>query len=108
SRGRPGLLNRERSARITVQSVMVRSAIHRPTAREIATRALIPAAAEFPSVTPRVLNTGGLRDDDARLALAIHRTVLQRWLTLEHLLNRHLAKPLQQLEPAMRATLLAG
>ena len=42
------------------------------------------------------------------LALAIQRAGLQRWLTLEFLLDRHLRQPLRRLEPALRGVLLAG
>jgi len=42
------------------------------------------------------------------LALAIQRTSLQRWITLEFLLNKALEKPLEQMEPAMQGVLLTG
>jgi 16S rRNA (cytosine967-C5)-methyltransferase len=42
------------------------------------------------------------------LARAIHRTTLQRWLTLEYLLDRHLNQPLRKLEPELAAILLSG
>lgn len=54
------------------------------------------------------VNVGGLSDADARLAIAIHRTVLQRWLTLDHLVSLFLKRPLRKLEPAMQAVLLSG
>lgn len=77
--------------------------------RHAAIVALTDDAARFPDIaitsTP---NTAGLSVADAALALAIHRTVLQRWLTLEYLLNRFLNQPFDRLEPAMRAVLLSG
>ncbi|RME18836.1 MAG: hypothetical protein D6800_15070 [Candidatus Zixiibacteriota bacterium] len=54
------------------------------------------------------LDTDGLSSQDTALATAIHRTVLQRWITLEYLLNRVLTKPMQDLEPTMQAVLLTG
>lgn len=54
------------------------------------------------------VDTSMLDARDARLAVAIHRTVLQRWLTLEYLLNQHMRKPLSKAEPMMQAILLSG
>src|SRR5690606_20425291 len=45
---------------------------------------------------------------DHRLALAIHRTVLHRWMSLEYLLDAVSGRPLHRMEPTMRAVLLAG
>lgn len=50
----------------------------------------------------------GLSDRDGRLATAIHRTVLQRYATLWHVLDRHLNQPMSKLEPMVRAILLCG
>lgn len=77
-------------------------------ARRLVTEQLAPAAARFPDLPPDSLNTTGLDDRDTRLAVAIHRTVLQRWLTIEHILDQHLKKPAASLEPMLRAVLLAG
>jgi len=79
-----------------------------PTARGVVVDALSPAAAQFPDITPATLETDALSRPDARLAEAIHRTVLQRWVTLEYLLNRHLRQRLDQLEPALAAILLSA
>ncbi|MEX1017498.1 MAG: transcription antitermination factor NusB [Phycisphaeraceae bacterium] len=76
--------------------------------REAATRALAEAAARFPDLPPSTLNTAGLSPAEAGLALAIHRTTLRRWLTLEHLVGRFVKQPMWRLQPAMRAVLLAG
>jgi len=55
-----------------------------------------------------MMDTAGLSPQDTALATAIHRTVLQRWITLEYLLNRVLEKPLETLEPKAQAVLLSG
>ncbi len=70
--------------------------------------ALRDAAASFPDLARVDLDVAGLDARDRGLALAIHRTVLQRWLTLAFLLNRHLRQPLAELEPMMQAVLLSG
>ena len=59
----------------------------------------------MPATLPR---TDALKPVEAALARAIDRTARQRWLTLEHLLDRFLNRPCRELEPAMRAVLLAG
>ncbi len=79
------------------------------TGRHAATAALIDAAAHFPDLAATVgPDPTSLAPNEAALAVAIHRTVLQRWMTLEHVLNRYLNQPCAKLEPAMRAVLLAG
>ncbi len=62
----------------------------------------------FPDLPPTPLDVAGLDARDARLALAIHRNVLQRWITLEHLLDRFLKQPCEQLEPALRGLMLSA
>jgi len=62
----------------------------------------------MPQLTPQSVDTAGLSARDARLAVAIHRTVLQRYLTLEYLLDQHLKKPLRTCEPMLAAILLSG
>lgn len=52
--------------------------------------------------------TSALDPREARLALAVHRTTLQRWITIEYLLDRHLRQPMRLLEPALRAVLLTA
>jgi 16S rRNA (cytosine967-C5)-methyltransferase len=79
-----------------------------PTARRAAVLALLPAAERFPDVPPTEPDLANLSPPDAALATAIHRTVLQRWLTLEHLLARQVKSPLRKLDPPTRAVLLAG
>ncbi len=82
---------------------------HRPVnARAAAASSLARAAERFPDLPAVTLQVAGLDPRDAALATAIHRTVLQRWITLEYLLNRCLAKPMHTLEPALQAVLLTG
>lgn len=77
--------------------------------RHAAVLALSGDAERYPDVDIRAApETAALAPAEAALAVAIHRTVLQRWLTLEHALNRFLRQPFDRLEPAMRAVLLAG
>ncbi|MFA9479165.1 transcription antitermination factor NusB [Phycisphaerales bacterium AB-hyl4] len=78
------------------------------SAREIATRALADAAQRFPDLPPQTLDTVGLTSAEAALAVAIHRTTLRRWLTLEHVVSRFVKQPMWRLQPTMRAVLLAG
>ncbi len=59
-------------------------------------------------MSPRTPDLEALDERGRALALAIHRTVLQRWLTLEYLLDLHLRQPLHNMEPAMQGVLLTG
>ena len=65
---------------------------------------------KFPQLPPTPLDTTGLSPLDASLATAIHRTVLQRWITLEFLITQYLkaGKPIQSLETPVRAVLLTA
>jgi 16S rRNA (cytosine967-C5)-methyltransferase len=87
---------------------MVHSTQSSPTARGVVVDALAEAASRFPDLWPGGVHTAGLSAADGRLALAIHRAVLQRWLTLEYLLNRHLHQKLRKVEPELAAILLSG
>lgn len=60
---------------------------------------------QMPAIAPAVDH---LDERDARLALAIHRTVIQRWITLEYLLELNLKQTVEELEPLMQAVLLTG
>jgi len=77
-------------------------------ARGRAAAGLAAAGAVFPDLQPAEIVTQGLSVRDARLAVAIYRIGLQRWLTLEYLLNRHLKQPLRCLEPTLQGVLLSG
>ncbi len=78
------------------------------TPRGRVVEALTTAAERFPRLGPMPLDTRQLSPRDAALALAIHRTCMQRWLTIEHLIDRFSHQPTAELEPAMRAVLLSG
>lgn len=78
------------------------------TARGRVAQALHAAAEMFPHLDPQPLYTTGLSSRDTALALAIHRAVLQRWLTIEYLLDHFLQQPMAKLDPALRAVLLSG
>ena len=77
-------------------------------ARRRAAEALGAAAARYPDLPPLPFDTEGLTPRDARLAQAIRRVSLQRWITLEYLLDRWLRRPGATLEPALRGILLGG
>ena len=78
------------------------------TARGIAAQALAIAARAFPDLGPTQLDTTGLSSRDARLATAIYRTAMQRWLTIEYLLNQHLRQLLREIEPTMQGVLISA
>lgn len=78
------------------------------SARLWAARALTEPAVHFPDLGPPDLDPSGLTPADTALGLAIYRTTIQRWLTLEHLLDRLLTQKLRKLEPAMQAVLLSS
>lgn len=82
--------------------------IRQPCARKCVAEALRPAAERYPDLGPVPLKLSGLDRRDGRLATAIHRTVLQRWITLEFLLDRHLHQPMAKLEPSLRALFLSA
>jgi 16S rRNA (cytosine967-C5)-methyltransferase len=69
-------------------------------------------AEQFPAVEPPPADAeamlSGMSPADRALALAIYRTSVQRWFTLQHLLEQHLSKQLRRLEPAMQAVLVSG
>lgn len=78
-------------------------------ARQWAARSIAASAGHFPNLLPQLTDVAEVEDPRERqLAIAIQRTVLQRWLTLEYILNRHLKKPLAKLEPSMQGVLLTG
>jgi 16S rRNA (cytosine967-C5)-methyltransferase len=80
--------------------------------RAVAAAAIARAAEVFPRLGARAPVTtehaADLPPRDARLAAAVHRLTMQRWLTLRHLLNAFLNKPLDRLEPAMQGVLLTA
>ncbi len=82
--------------------------IGKTSARSAVISSLAKAAQRFPDLPASTLESAGLSPADARLATAIQRTVLQRWITLAYLLDRVLSKPLNQMEPTLQAVLLSG
>lgn len=78
------------------------------SARDAATRLLAAQAARFPDLAIEPPDTSDLSDRDAALAHAIYDAVVRRWLTLSFLVEAAASRPLSQVEPRMRAVLLAG
>lgn len=78
------------------------------SARLWAAQRLTRVADQFPLVEPPDMDLSGLSPADTALALAIYRTTVQRWFTLQHLLEKYLSKQLRRLEPEMQAVLMSG
>lgn len=78
------------------------------TARLWAVQRLTSVAEQFPMVEPPDTDLAGLSPADTALALAIYRTTVQRWFTLQHLLEMYLSKQVRRLEPPMQAVLMSG
>lgn len=78
------------------------------SARDAAVRAVSALVREYPDLQAREPETTGLDAREARLAGAIYRATVQRWTTLEFLLNRNLRRRLDTAEPMVRAVLLTG
>lgn len=77
-------------------------------ARAAAAVSITNAAKRFPDLPAVSLEVTGLAPRDAALATAIQRTTLQRWITLEFMLDRVLDKPLNTMEAPMQGVLLTG
>lgn len=80
----------------------------KPTARSVASLALAEACAAYPDIPPLEPDCSALSPADTRLAIAIHRTAMQRFLTLRLILDRFLSKKMHKLEPSLQGVLLAG
>ena len=78
------------------------------SAREWAAQRLTRVAEQFPQIDPPDTDLSGLSPADAALALAIYRTTIQRWLTIQPVVERYLSKQARRLEPAMQAVLMSG
>ena len=78
------------------------------TARAIVNRALQQSVACFPDLQPVSLELDGLHERDRHLALAIYRVVIQRWLSIHHVLERLSTRRLSLMEPALQAILMSG
>lgn len=79
-----------------------------PGSRESALRSLVEHARRFPDLIPHPVDAAGLDHRDAALARAIHDSVVRRWLTLRAVLSPRLSMPFDQMEPKLKAVLLAG
>ena len=77
-------------------------------ARDAACRSLATQARAFPLLIPTPPDTAGLEPREAALAHAIHDAAIRRWLTLSFLIEHAGGRPMGDLEPAIRAVLLAG
>jgi 16S rRNA (cytosine967-C5)-methyltransferase len=78
------------------------------SARLWAAERLARVAEQFPHVDPPDTDLAGHSPADAALALAIYRTTVQRWFTLQTICERFLSKQSRRLEPAMQAVLFSG
>ncbi len=76
--------------------------------RDRALRALSEQCQDWPDLKPLMPDTRGLDPRDARLAERIYRESMRRLISLRHLLGTHLRQPFDDLEPRLRAVLLAG
>lgn len=77
-------------------------------AREAAVLALADAAERMPRIGAIEAETADLTPADARLAAAITRHGVQRWLTLEALLDHAAGRPTGEFEPRLRGVLIAS
>ncbi len=77
-------------------------------ARYAAAVAIGRASERFPDLPPTALNLAPLSPAERQLAVSIHRTTLQRWLTLEYLINRVSRTPVGRMEPLLQGVLLTG
>lgn len=78
------------------------------SARDIALRSLAEHARCFPELHPHAPETGDLDHRDAALTRAIHDSVIRRWLTLRAVIAPRLSMPFDEMEPKLKAVLLAG
>lgn len=78
------------------------------SARRWAVRMLIDPVERFPNLHPPRLDASDLSPADTALGLAIYRTTIQRWLTLEYILDKQLQTRLRKLDPPVQAILLSG
>jgi 16S rRNA (cytosine967-C5)-methyltransferase len=77
-------------------------------AREAVVAAVARQARQYESMPPVGAVVEGMDARDVRLAMAIHRTVIERWITLEYLLETRLRGEVADLEPTLQAILLCG
>lgn len=78
------------------------------TARELVMNRLVRRVRAFPELEIAPLATDELPARDQALAWAIDQAVSRRWLSLVALLEMHLTRPWERIEPGAKAALLAG
>lgn len=69
---------------------------------------LVDQVARFPEVELDALDTTGLDDRDAALAIAIEQAVARRWMTLETILQSRLDRAWSTIQPEIRSAMLVG
>jgi 16S rRNA (cytosine967-C5)-methyltransferase len=77
-------------------------------ARDTVHRALAHQASLFPELDIAPLDSSSLDDRDAAFAHAIYDAAMRRWITLEYIVSRYLKRPFADLDPRLKAVLLAG
>lgn len=77
-------------------------------ARHAAAEPIAEAADRFPDVNPGKVQTAGLSGADAQLARLLYRQCMQRWLTIQAVIEPQLTRPFDRLEPKLQAVLLVG
>ena len=88
--------------------MMASPVAHVSPPRAAVARRLAGPAASFPDLTPVSHEFAELEGRDQRLATHIVRLALQRWLTLEHLLDQFCRPRFARLEPSLRGVLLSA
>jgi len=78
------------------------------TARAVAATAITRLVRIYPDLQPAEPQTTGLKERDARLAIAIYRATVRRWLTVTWLLNRQMPRGIRKAEPALQGLLMTG
>jgi len=78
------------------------------SARDLVMNRLVRRVRSFPALDIVPIVTEGLSGRDAGLAWAIDQAVSRRWLTLAAILQSHLQRPWEKIEPGAQAALLAG
>lgn len=77
-------------------------------ARERVFSLIANQADRFPDLDLLEPDVAGLPDRDAALLHAIYDITIKRWITIEHLLHRHLTKDWSRTHPAVKAALMVG
>ncbi len=77
-------------------------------ARDRAIRRIAKQVRRFPDLDLQPMALDDLSTRDAAFAHALEEIVLRRWLTIEFLLSSGASRPLDEIEPRVRAALMAG